>query len=155
MSRPRTVSLGELQRLHEKGLSQSVIARIMKVHKTSIGAGMRLLGIAMPREVRRQEAQRRDLEHAQQRAAIAERNAEISRMYIDDGLSSRKIAARMGVSPSTVTRILARQSHVVMRKAGRESLPKFKPQSTTDRKVRQESTPVVEKMVKLACGRKG
>lgn len=155
MSRPRTVSLEELQRLHEKGLNQSVIARIMGVHPTSIGAGMRLLGMEMPRAIRRREALRRDLEHRELRAAIAKRNAEITRMYIEDGLSCSKIAVKVGLTRNVVYRILARQAHVVMRKAGRESLPKFKPQSTASRTIRQEPTPVVEKMVKLACGRKG
>jgi transposase len=147
----------EVQRLHEKGLSQSGIARILKVHPTTIGYHMRALGLEMPSEARRRESIRRDEEHYQRKKAKSDRNAEFARLYIDERLSCRKIAKQVGISYNVVYRALERQPHVVMRKAGRDPLPgliKKMQKIEANPNVNPESREAVRRLMELATGRK-
>lgn len=156
--RARTVNVEKLKEMHERGLSQTTIGRLLKIHRTSVGYYLDILGIRRT-TVRNYKAWLARVERARSYEAIQRRRMkeadEIVRLYTEEKLRVAEISRQMHIDRRQIHRTLSSRTISIQPRARKETPPKIKAEKKTRPPVQElESPEMVEKLLSPASARK-
>jgi predicted transcriptional regulator len=158
--RARTVDVDKLKQMYERGLSQTFIARVLNIHRTSVGYYLDILGISRS-TVRNYEAWQKKVKRARMFEANERRRAkqtdEIIRLYTEEKLWMAEISRMVGVDRRTVYRVLSPRGLLRAKTPAKQPAPpkaKAEPKPYIPPADLAEPPELVEKLLSLASPKK-